>query len=79
MLCCYYFYFRVNKFPDRPALKVERGDQWLTWTYREYLDSVKTVAKAFIKVMYSSYGFMYCLSKTGLLHLFNGEKKRGNN
>lgn len=42
----------VEKFPNRPALKVERDGQWITWTYKEYLEDVKTTAKAFIKVSY---------------------------
>jgi len=38
--------------PDHIALKVKRdkGGVWETWTYEEYLDSIRTVAKAFIKL-----------------------------
>merc|ERR1719347_2041134 len=38
------------RVPDRPALCVKRGDEWVRWTYQQYLDDVKTVAKAFIKL-----------------------------
>jgi hypothetical protein len=33
---------------SKPALKVKREGRWKTWTYREYLEDVKTAAKAFI-------------------------------
>ena len=38
------------RVPDRPALVVKRGDEWVKWTYKQYLDDVKAVAKAFIKL-----------------------------
>jgi len=38
------------RVPDRPALVVKRGDEWVKWTYKQYLDEVKAVAKAFIKL-----------------------------
>ena len=40
----------TKRWPNRPALNVERQGQWITWTYAEYLQDVKTAAKAFIKV-----------------------------
>jgi long-chain-fatty-acid--CoA ligase ACSBG len=55
----------VNKHPSAPALKVERPcpplvngvpppalpeDQWMTWSYTEYLADVEAVAKGFIKL-----------------------------
>ena len=39
-----------NTWPNRPALKVERQEQWVTWTYKEYLQDIRTTAKGFIKV-----------------------------
>merc|ERR1719323_30868 len=38
----------VQAAPDVPALAVKRQDQWVKWTYKEYLQDVRTVAKAFI-------------------------------
>jgi len=34
--------------PDHPALMVKRDGAWQEWTYQEYLEDVRTVAKAFI-------------------------------
>ena len=45
-----YFLDTVNKFPNRPALKVERDGKWITWTYKEYYEEIRTTAKAFIQV-----------------------------
>jgi len=36
--------------PDHVALQVKREGDWVKWTYEEYLEDVKTVAKAFIKL-----------------------------
>jgi len=36
--------------PDHPALCVKRGGVWVKWSYRSYLEEVRTVAKAFIKL-----------------------------
>merc|ERR1712106_701469 len=36
--------------PDNIALAVKRNDEWVNWTYTQYLDEVITVAKAFIKL-----------------------------
>jgi len=36
--------------PDRLALVVKRGDDWVKWTYKQYLEEVRAVAKAFIKL-----------------------------
>jgi long-chain-fatty-acid--CoA ligase ACSBG len=43
---------------DVTALAVKRpgDDEWTKWTFREYLDNVKTVAKAFIKLGLESRG-----------------------
>ena len=30
---------------DLPALCVKRGGVWIKWTYKQYLDDVKTTAK----------------------------------
>ena len=36
--------------PNHPALKQEKDGKWVSWTYAEYQQDVKTAAKAFIKV-----------------------------
>jgi long-chain-fatty-acid--CoA ligase ACSBG len=43
---------------DVTAMAVKRpgDDKWTKWTYREYLDDVRTVAKAFIKLGLTSRG-----------------------
>ena len=56
-----FFQRTVNKFPNRTAMKVERDGNWLSWTYKEYLEDVKTVAKAFIKV---GFVFKFYIIKT---------------
>ncbi|XP_023331008.1 long-chain-fatty-acid--CoA ligase ACSBG2 [Eurytemora carolleeae] len=40
----------ASKAGDQPALCVKRGGVWISWTYKEYLAEVRTVAKAFIKL-----------------------------
>eukprot|EP00092_Neocalanus_flemingeri_P008766 GFUD01009439.1.p1 GENE.GFUD01009439.1~~GFUD01009439.1.p1 ORF type:complete len:716 (+),score=170.32 GFUD01009439.1:61-2208(+) len=40
----------VGRVPDRTALAVKRDGVWVKWTYAEYLENIKTVAKAFIKL-----------------------------
>merc|ERR1712223_1333132 len=40
----------VERCPNTIALAVKRNDEWVRWTYAEYLEEVKTVAKAFIKL-----------------------------
>ena len=40
----------VDKAPDHTALAMKRNGEWVKWTYREYQEDVKTVAKAFIKL-----------------------------
>lgn len=40
----------AKRVPERTALAVKRDDVWVKWTYAEYLDDIKTVAKAFIKL-----------------------------
>jgi len=39
-----------NRYENRKALCVERESKWISWTYKEYLQDVKTVAKGFIKL-----------------------------
>jgi len=36
--------------PDRLALGIKRDGAWVTWTYKQYLEEITTVAKAFIKL-----------------------------
>jgi hypothetical protein len=38
----------AQESPEITALAVKRNDKWIKWTYKEYLDEVKIVAKAFI-------------------------------
>jgi len=38
----------VEETPDVVALAVKREEKWIKWTYKEYLEEVRTVAKAFI-------------------------------
>ena len=40
----------VERCPNNIALAVKRNDQWVKWTYAQYLEEVTTVAKAFIKL-----------------------------
>jgi len=40
----------ARRVPDRTALAVKREGVWVKWTYEEYLEDIKTVAKAFIKL-----------------------------
>jgi len=40
----------VQRCPDNLALAVKRNGEWINWTYKEYQDDVRTVAKAFIKL-----------------------------
>ena len=40
----------VDKAPDHTALAMKRNGEWVKWTYREYKEDVRTVAKAFIKL-----------------------------
>ena len=40
----------VQEYPNHPAMKIERDEKWVTWTYAEYQQDVKIAAKAFIKV-----------------------------
>jgi long-chain-fatty-acid--CoA ligase ACSBG len=38
----------VKNNANLPALKVKRNERWMTWTYAQYYDDVRTAAKAFI-------------------------------
>ena len=40
----------ADRVPDNIALAVKRNDVWVNWTYNEYREEVKAVAKAFIKL-----------------------------
>jgi len=40
----------VDRVPDHEALAVKRNGVWIKWTYKEYQEDVRTVAKAFIKL-----------------------------
>jgi len=45
----------VKKHGSRVAMKVERDEKWISWTYNEYYQEVKTAAKAFIKLGLEQY------------------------
>ena len=36
--------------PDHTALSVKRDGEWVNWSYEKYLEDVRCVAKAFIKL-----------------------------
>merc|ERR1712079_232193 len=40
----------VERCPNTIALAVKLNDEWVKWTYSQYLEDIKTVAKAFIKL-----------------------------
>ena len=40
----------MSRVPNRTALGVKRDGVWVTWTFEQYIDEIKTVAKAFIKL-----------------------------
>ena len=40
----------AKRNPNGLAMAVKRNDEWVKWTYAEYLEDVRTVAKAFIKL-----------------------------
>jgi len=40
----------AKRNPNGLAMAVKRNDEWIKWTYAEYLDDVTTVAKAFIRL-----------------------------
>lgn len=40
----------VERAPNNVALAVKRNGEWISWTYLDYQNDVKTVAKAFIKL-----------------------------
>ncbi|XP_060075848.1 long-chain-fatty-acid--CoA ligase ACSBG2-like [Ylistrum balloti] len=40
----------VDKAPNATALGVKRDGVWVRWTYKQYYDDVRRVAKAFIKL-----------------------------
>lgn len=40
----------VSRFGKKTALAVKRAGEWKTWTYEEYRDEARLVAKAFIQV-----------------------------
>jgi long-subunit acyl-CoA synthetase (AMP-forming) len=42
----------VSTYSDHTALAVKRAGEWKTWTYRDYLEEAKVVARAFIRVSF---------------------------
>ena len=37
-------------YPDKTALAVKRGGEWLKWSYKQYHSDSRTIAKAFVKL-----------------------------
>jgi len=40
----------AGSYPDKTALAVKRGGEWLKWSYKQYHSDSRTIAKAFIKL-----------------------------
>jgi len=40
----------ATECPNQPALSVKRNDEWVTWSYADYLKDVESIASAFIKL-----------------------------
>jgi len=40
----------VARCPERTALGIKRDGAWVTWTYRQYLENITTVAKGFLSL-----------------------------
>ncbi len=40
----------VDRHGDELALRVKRNDEWLEWTYKQYWEESRTIAKAYIKL-----------------------------
>ncbi|CAB4060694.1 ACSBG [Lepeophtheirus salmonis] len=38
----------AENYPDVVAFKIKRDEEWISWTYEQYLKEVNTVAKSFI-------------------------------
>ena len=51
----------VRVAPNRVALAVKRGGEWVKWTYQEYYESTRCAAKSFIKVCSSFKLHLRCL------------------
>ncbi|XP_069945343.1 long-chain-fatty-acid--CoA ligase ACSBG2 [Cherax quadricarinatus] len=41
---------KAEEYPQHPALAVKKGGVWRYWTYKQYFEESKTVAKAFIRL-----------------------------
>ena len=52
----------VDKFGNKPAISVKKMGAWQHWTYEKYFDNCRTLAKAFIEVIYSSVLWL-CIDK----------------
>ena len=44
----------VKNFPNNIALATKRNGVWMKWTYTEYYSDVRSAAKGFLKVIYST-------------------------
>lgn len=40
----------ARRFPSKPALRVKRGGEWITWTWKEYYTDIAYAAKSMIRV-----------------------------
>ena len=47
---CKLFAAAAKTFPQKPALKVERGGAWMTWTWEEYYNASVGVARSLLSV-----------------------------
>ena len=47
---CEVFKKVVKKYPSKPALRVKRNGEWVTWTFRQYYLDVARGAKSMIRL-----------------------------
>lgn len=40
----------VKQYPSKPALRVKRDGEWITWTWRGYYQDIAAAAKSMIRV-----------------------------
>lgn len=40
----------VRRFPNKPALRVKRNREWVTWTFKEYYSDIAHAAKSMVRV-----------------------------
>lgn len=47
---CEVFKKVVKKYPSKPALRVKRNGEWITWTFKQYYMDVAKGAKSMIRL-----------------------------